>query len=255
MHPVLVSIGPLVLRTYSIIVELGILIGVYAAYRAARRQGIPGEQFVDMAVWTVIGGIVGSRLYYVVIAWDAERYYEQPLRIFASWEGGLVFQGAIIGGVLAMMLFIGRHRLPILLALDLGGLGMPIGHSVGRFACFFEGCCYGKPTDLPWGVVFPYHDQPVHPTMIYEAFGNLIIFMALWRFDKIKPFRGATFALYLMSYSTLRFLNEFLRGDPAQTFDGLRLAQWVCLGTFLIGALLLLYLRRSHADAQVEQPA
>ena len=251
MYPELVHLGSFTIRTYSVVTELGIIVGVIAAYKAARRQGIGADTFIDMALYAVIAGIVGSRLYYVAIAWEQERFYADPLRIVASWEGGLVFQGAILGAVLALLVFVRRHHLPLLLVLDIGAVGIVLGHAIGRWACFFGGCCYGKPTTLPWGVQFPFLDEPVHPTMIYESFANLIIFAVLWNVDKRKPYRGLTFALYLIMYSTVRFLDEFLRGDPAEVIAGLRLAQWVCLGTIVAGGLVLLYARRGRQEAPV----
>jgi phosphatidylglycerol:prolipoprotein diacylglycerol transferase len=128
---------------------------------------------------------------------------------------------------------------------DIGAIGLVIGHAIGRWACFFEGCCYGEAADLPWAVLFPTHIETVHPTMIYESLANFAIFGVLWLGDKRKPFYGFTFSLYLILYSTARFLNEFLRGDPAEVLLGLRLAQWVCLATIAAGLLFLFYLSRA----------
>mgnify|MGYP005838560935 CR=1 FL=1 len=249
MYPELLHIGPWSLRTYSVVTEIGIVVGVIAAYAAARRQGVRGETFFDVAIWTVIAGIVGSRLYYVLVNWELERFADEPMRILYSWEGGLVFQGAIAGSLLALLVLARLRRLPFLLIADIGAVGLPLGHTIGRFACFFQGCCYGLPTDLPWGVQFPNHDTPVHPTMIYESIANFLIFAVLWHLDKRKRFLGLTFSLYLILYSSVRFANEFLRGDPADVLWGLRVAQWVSLGTTILGVLLLaiLWLRTASA--------
>jgi phosphatidylglycerol---prolipoprotein diacylglyceryl transferase len=244
MYPELGQIGPWSLRSYSLITELGIIIGIIAAYKAARRQGMNADTFIDLAICAVVGGIVGSRLHYVVVAWEQERYWEEPIRVLFSWEGGLVFQGAIVGGLLGMLVFIWRRRLPFLSVADLGAVGLPLGHFVGRFACLLNGCCYGQPTTLPWGIVFPFLDHAVHPTMVYEALANLGIFAVLWRVDRRKPYPGYTLGLYLIAYSTVRFFVEFWRGDPTQYFLMLRQAQWMSLGLLLAGAMLLAYLSR-----------
>lgn len=243
MYPELLQIGSFTLRTYSVLTEIGIVVGVLAAYRAARRQGISTDTYVDLAVWAVLSGIVGSRLWYVVVNWELENYVQEPLRVFASWEGGLIFQGAIVGGILGVLLAARRAGLPFLLVGDLGALGLSLGHAIGRWACFFNGCCYGTETDLPWGVTFPFHSAPVQPTMIYESLANFVIFGLLWKLDARKPLPGFTLALYLVLYSTVRFLDEFTRGDPAELLYGLRVAQVVSLGTLLAGLALLLFLR------------
>lgn len=245
MYPELAQIGAWTLRSYSVVTEIGIIVGIIAAYKVARRHGIGGESFLDMAIWAVIAGIVGSRLYYVAIAWEQERFWEQPVRILFSWEGGLVFQGAIAGAVLALLILMRRHRISFWTLGDIGAIGLALGHAIGRWACFFQGCCYGEPTDLPWGVTFPSHLEPVHPTMIYESLANLVIFAILWRFDQHKPYLGSTFSLYLILYSTVRFLNEFLRGDPAEVILGLRLAQWASLFTIAAAAAIFFYLSRA----------
>lgn len=256
MYPELFQIGPFTLRSYSIITEIGIIVGVLAGYRAARRQGVKADDFIDLAIWTVAGGIIGARLWYAALAWEQERYWEEPIRILFSWEGGLVFQGAIFGGLLGMLVFVARHRLPFLLLADIGAVGMPLGHSIGRVACFFNGCCYGEATDLPWGVVFPFLDHAVHPTMLYESLANLGIFALIWKLDRRKPFLGFSFSLYLILYSSVRFLNEFLRGDLTQYFFGLRQAQVVSLLTLAAGLALLAYLRfsRRSKTADAGQP-
>jgi phosphatidylglycerol:prolipoprotein diacylglycerol transferase len=254
LHPELAQIGAWTLRSYSIVTEIGIIVGIIVAYRVARRHGIPGETFLDMAIWTVIAGIVGSRLYYVAIAWEQERFYAEPIRILYSWEGGLVFQGAIVGAVLALGFMVRRHRYSFWMLGDIGAVGLAIGHAIGRWACFFEGCCYGEAADVPWAVLFPNHADPVHPTMIYESLANLAIFAVLWQADRRKPFFGFTFSLYLVLYSTVRFLNEFLRGDPAEVLLGLRLAQWVCLATIAAGVLFLYYLSRTASRVETGEP-
>lgn len=246
LYPELFQIGAWTLRSYTVVTEIGIVVGIVVAYMVARRHGIRAETFLDLTIWTIIAGVVGSRLYYVAITWEQEQFYADPVRILYSWEGGLVFQGAILGAVPMLAFLVRRHRLPYLMLADIGVIGLSIGHAVGRWACLFEGCCYGQPTDLPWGVLFPTHAEPLHPTMIYESLANLVIFATLWQVDKRKPFLGFTSALYLISYSSARFLIEFLRGDPAEMVLGLRLAQWVCLVTILAGIALLLYLRRTQ---------
>ncbi len=249
MYPELLHVGAFTLRTYTLLSEIGILVGLVAAYKVAKRHGLGTMLFVDAAIWTLIAGIAGARLYYVVVNWELERFADEPLRILHTWQGGLVFQGALIGAALAMIAYHRVRRQPFLLLADVGFVALPLGHSVGRWGCFFQGCCYGQPTDLPWGVRFPFLAEPVHPTMVYESIANLFIFLILWQLDKRKPFHGFSAGLYLILYSVVRFFNEFLRGDPSVVVAGLRLAQWASVGSFLIGAIMLLYLRQRSRTA------
>ncbi|MHB1005246.1 MAG: prolipoprotein diacylglyceryl transferase [Chloroflexota bacterium] len=249
MYPELIQIGGWTLRSYSLITELGVIVGIIVAYKVARRQGLSPETFFDITIWTVIAGIVGSRLYYVAVAWGQERFYEEPIRIVYSWEGGLVLQGALVGAVIAIIILVWIHHVPFMLIGDIVAVGMSLGHAIGRWADFLNGCCYGQLTDLPFGVQFPLLREPVRPTMIYESLANLAIFLALWKLDKRKPFLGFTLCLYLISYSTVRFLVEFLRGDSAEMILGLRLVQWASLVTIVGAGLLLLYLRRTATQA------
>ena len=241
MHPDLFQLGPLTVHTYSVLVDLGILAGALIAYREAKRLGIDSNVFADFALWVIVAGLAGSRLYHVFMYPDL--YAGDWLSVFRLWEHGLVFQGAFLGGLIAGIIFVRLHRLPFWRMADAAALGLVFGHSIGRVACFFAGCCYGELCDLPWAVSFPVlGDGPRHPTQLYEALANLVIFGILLLVRRRKPFDGFVFLLYVALYSMVRFTDEFFRGDPAQMVGTLRLAQTVATTTFVVAVLLMLFL-------------
>lgn len=242
MRPELFQLGPFTIHTYTVLVDLGILVGVYIAYREAMRVGFDSDSFFDLAAWVVFAAIVGSRLYHVLFI-DWNYYAADWLRIFRLWEGGFVFQGAFFGGLAAGLVYLWRRKLSFWVAADFTALGLVFGHAIGRVGCFFGGCCYGGLCDLPWGVVFPNLGiGPRHPTQLYEGLANLAIFGILFAFRKNKPFNGFLFLLYVMLYSATRFSIEFLRGDPSQMIGSLRVAQAVAAMTCAIAFLLFLFL-------------
>ena len=173
MHPILFEIGPIKIFTYGFLLALGFLSAIFVAGREARRLGIPPGKFFDLCFYIILAALVGSRLLYVLL--ELRTFIAHPLKIFALWEGGLVFQGGVILAFLVAVYYIRRHGLPWRATLDALGLGTPLGQFFGRLGCFMAGCCWGSPADLPWSVVFSNPDtlcplrEPLHPAQLYEA--------------------------------------------------------------------------------------
>ncbi|MCL5074556.1 MAG: prolipoprotein diacylglyceryl transferase [Chloroflexi bacterium] len=247
MYPELLHLGGLTIRSYTLMIEIGLIVGLLVAYKEARRLGFTAEQFIDLAIWVVVAAVVGTRLYYVAINWP--EFEHDWWGIIRTWEGGLVFHGALLGGLLAAIIYVHTHRLPFWPVADFAAPGLILGQAIGRIGCFLNGCCYGVATTLPWGVTFPWNaGERLQPTQLYESAANFGIFAILWGLRKNKPWDGFLFVSYLILYSSVRFTLEFVRGDPAQVFDSLRLAQWVSLALLILGIGLGLY-RRSKAAA------
>jgi phosphatidylglycerol:prolipoprotein diacylglycerol transferase len=252
MHPVLFEFGNFTIYTYAFLVDLGIIVGASIAYLEARRLGYDKETFFDLAVWVIASAIVGARLYQVFfLVWD---FYSQDLfRIIRLWEGGLVFQGALLGGIAGGFFYLWRRKLSFWLPADFTALGLVFGHAIGRLGCFFAGCCYGDACTLPWAVEFPATPNiPRHPTQLYEAIANLAIFAVLFLVRKRKPFDGFVFLLYVMLYSSVRFALEFFRGDTTQMIGSFRLAQIVSMGTFVLAAAFIVVLMGRNKNADFE---
>lgn len=200
---------------------IAILIGLYLIKREVLRKNIPlnEDQITNFVLLTVLGGIIGARIYYVIFSWD---YYSQnPLEIPAIWHGGLAIHGGIIGGVLVGYWFTRRYHISFWRMADAVAPSIILGQALGRFGNFMNGDAHGIPTTMPWGIVFPptsiagreFPGQPLHPTMLYEMVINFGIFLLLWKL-RTRPHKdGFIFCLYLIGYSIGRFIVSFFRAD------------------------------------------
>jgi phosphatidylglycerol:prolipoprotein diacylglycerol transferase len=255
-------------RGYGVMVLAGAAAGVWMATYRAERAGVERELIWSMAFWLFIGGMVGGRAFYVIEYWQqrfhAESFRETFLRVINFPEGGLVVYGALLGGVIAVLFFIRKHALPALATFDLIAPSMMIGLALGRIGCFLNGCCYGGPTTLPWGVRFPpgsppFADQaasgalspgsptslPVHPAQLYSAITAALIGWLLWSYYPFRRRDGQVIALMLMVYPISRFLEEIIRTDEPSVFGtGLSISQNISLAVFVAGIGLWFYLSR-----------
>ena len=245
MHPILLKLGPATIYSYGAMLVAAFLIATRLAVLAASRLP-PGvgamspEQTLDMSCWSLLGGIVGGRLFYVALQPDL--FLQTPLEVVALWHGGLVWYGGFLGGVFAAWLYARSQRLQALAALEQLIPFVALGHAIGRVGCFLNGCCYGRPTQTWCGVVFPGHDTPVLPTQLFETLGLLIIYAALRILQQRSTGSrspGRILGWYLVSYAVLRFFLEFLRGDQTAWWLGLTLQQTISIGLFFGGTLLL----------------
>lgn len=212
MHPDLFTLGPFTLHTYGLLVAIGMLLAVFFAQRDASVLGIGSEIFWDLALWSILGGMVGARLTYVLVTW--KEFAHDWASIFRIWDGGLVFYGGFVGGIAGGGWFIRKHQLPFWKVADVTAPYIPLAHALGRLGCFFAGCCYGRES-RSWGLVFPaLGDQvPRLPTQLYEAGFNALLFLFLFlRRKKARP-AGRLFWLYVGLYAAWRFGIEFFRGD------------------------------------------
>jgi phosphatidylglycerol:prolipoprotein diacylglycerol transferase len=255
MHPILFKIGPITIYTYGFLLALAFLGAIYVAGREARRLGIPGGEFFDLCFYLILAALVGSRLLFVIL--EPRTFLSHPLKIFALWEGGLDFQGGLVLALIVAFFFIRRHKLPWRPTLDALALGAPLGQFIGRMGCFMAGCCYGKPSNVPWAVTFsnpntlcPYR-VPVHPTQLYEGFLDLGVFLFLYWFRPRKLYSGQMVLLYLCLAGLVRFGVEFFRSPLDYRgpvfFGWMPLTQLLALVLFLVcGGLLIFWGARSR---------
>ena len=213
-----------------------------------RRQGRAPGFGSELALWLIVGGVLGARLAYVAANWP--EYAREPIRILNIREGGLVFYGGWFGGMVALLLFARAKKEPLLPLADFTISAIPLAHAVGRVGCFLNGCCYGCPTDVRWGVFL--EGAVRHPTQLYEALLNLAVYALMWTAITRKPRHGTLVALYLVSYPVGRFIIEFFRGDPRIRFTGLTLAQLTSLAMITAGVALWTRLRRNPSPAAAE---
>ena len=226
MHPIAFQLGPLTLHWYGVLVAIAFLVGLWTASRRGVRDNIPPEKIMDLGPWLILGSILGARALYVISYWK-EKFAGRPLtEIFMVQHGGLVFYGGLIGATLAVIIYLRARKLPLWKFLDALAPSIPLGYFFGRFGCLMNGCCYGRPTDLPWAIRFPPEANEsngvgVHPTQIYDALLNLLLYAALAWLYRRKKFDGQISAGYLLVYPIFRSFVELFRGDyPAHYLGG-----------------------------------
>jgi phosphatidylglycerol:prolipoprotein diacylglycerol transferase len=220
MYPILFRVGGFNVYAYGFFLMVAILAGGILSMRRLKRGAldIPAERMIDLFFYSILSAMLGARILFVVINFDA--YRENPLAILKIWEGGLVFYGGLISAFGVAIGYMLRHRLPVWKLADLAAPSLALGLFFGRIGCFLAGCCYGKETSRPWGVVFTDPNSlaalnvSLHPTQLYEAGAALSILLFLAGGEKKKSFDGRTFWLFLLLYSIVRFLIEIWRGDP-----------------------------------------
>jgi len=241
MRSTLFTIFGLPVRAYGTMIAVGAALGAWRAVRVAKkRYGIDPERVYDLALVCVLGGIVGSRIVYVLLNPHTESWGQ----LYAVWNGGLSFHGGVAFAVLCGWIYTARAKLSFAKCADLLAPSVAIGYAVARIGCFLNGCCYGAPTCLPWGVRFCENGHltpPSHPTQIYAAIASLAIFLVLARLERLQGRPGFVFASYLGLYSIYRFAIEFLReGYSAKVWLlGLTQAQWASV-VVLAGAVVIL---------------
>ncbi len=240
MNPVAFTIFGIDVMWYGVLISAGVLAGIFVALKEAERTGFKEDDLIDFLLYAIPAGIVGARIYYVIFSWD---YYRQNLsQIINIRNGGLAIHGGIIAGVITGILFCKKRRINVLELLDLVMPSLALGQSIGRWGNFINQEAHGGPTDLPWGIMVD--GQKVHPTFLYESIMNILIFIFLVWFRKHKKAsHGQILGLYLILYSAGRFLIEGLRTDSLM-FAGMRVAQIISLASILIGAALLIYVKR-----------
>lgn len=230
MHPTLFHLGPLTISTYGVLVALAFLLAVWLARRAAR--GMPRElapmdeaALVDWAVWAVIGGLLGGRLFYVLLNWPV--YAGSPLEIVALWHGGLVWYGGFLGGLLATWLYLRRRGIGFLQGADQVIPFVALGHAVGRIGCFANGCCLGI--------------LQVIPTQLLESMALAGLYLVLRMLQTAKTHRrpGIVFGWYLIGYACIRGLVECWRVNQPMVADGITLHQAISAGLAAIGLWLI----------------
>ena len=268
MHPDLISIGFLHIKTYGACMVLGFLVAWQVISWLCRRTGRNAEPLSNLLMLMMVTGIVGARAAYVIEHWSSE-FAAHPGQIIRVDQGGLMFYGGLILAMAAFLVLCLARRERILPLIDLFAVVVPLGHAFGRIGCFFYGCCYGRLSESACAVAFPrgspaWHEQmrdgliandalralPVLPTQLFEATAVLLLFGALFflyrRFWKRAP--GLVFGCYLVGYACIRFGIEVLRGDPRATVGPFSISQTISLVLLLAGGALI-YQSRAHLAA------
>ncbi|MBM3821490.1 MAG: prolipoprotein diacylglyceryl transferase [Verrucomicrobia bacterium] len=260
MHPIAFEIAGFPIHWYGLLMAAGLVAGLWTAARRAARIGLSPDLVQEASFWILIGTLAGARGWYVATYWKEEFAGGPWTEIFNLRSGGLVFYGGLLGASLAVAIFARRRRLPLWNLADALAPSIALGHSFGRGGCLMTGCCYGRPTDVPWRIHFPADHWTkgvgVHPTQIYEMGLNLALFAVLsWRF-RHRQFAGQIFGEYLMAYAVLRAVVEVYRGDYAERLlvAGLKPGQWVSVAIFIAGTALWTWRRRAPSEGVPAEP-
>jgi len=266
MFPKLITFHSFVLPTYGMLVAIGFVAGIAVSLRLARREGLDHEKIYNLGIYLALAGMIGSKLFLLIQ--DREYYWENPRQLFSLsvLQSGGIFYGGLLVAIAVAVWFARASHISFVKLGDVFAPGIALGHAFGRLGCFSAGCCWGRPTSLPWGVTFndPYSHEvvgvplgvKVHPTQLYEAFAEAVIFVFLYFRYRKKRFDGQILGWYLLLYPTARFLVEFLRshdGDGEGMFWGnISNAQAISVVLVAAGVWLLWlspYRRRQQTSA------
>ena len=261
MHPILFHIGSFEMASYGLMMALAYLIPTWYLYRRLNYIKLDKDTFFNIIFIAFISALIGSKLLYIIVSWPemGSTLSEKLFTALRTFRYGFVFFGGAIVAICTLLYYLKKKKLPVLKIADFYIVALPLGHAVGRIGCFLAGCCHGRPTDMPWGVVFndphtlvapQYIGVPLHPTQLYEVGLNLILFFILQHFYKKQHRDGTILTMYVIGYACLRFFIEFFRGDFRGGFLlGMSPSQCIALATAAIAAIALYYLKKDTSHA------
>lgn len=270
MHQVLFSVPGTGMKIYGfgLLLTLALLGSMNLAAWRARREGLDGEQVYDLAIWVLLGGLVGARLFFVIEYWRTFGHWTEAFQI---WNGGIVLYGSVIGAVIVALLYRRARPFPLRPMMDAAAPAIALGVGLGRIGCFLNGCCYGDLCRLPWAVTFPrptapwrnhvdhaligpdaLRSLPVHPTQLYSALDGFLLVALLTAYYPLRKRDGEVMALLMVTYPVTRFFIERLRNDEAGFVSGMTISQAISVGLFLIGVAYWIYLRTLPAGRFVD---
>ncbi len=260
IDPVAISLGPVKVHWYGLAYLAGL---AFAWWLAARRSARPGsavkrEQVDDLIFFAALGVVLGGRIGYALF-YGADKLAEDPLWLLRVWQGGMSFHGGFLGVIVAMYLFARRRAIPFGALLDFIAPLVPLGLALGRLGNFIGQELWGRPTDVPWAMVFPRDPLQLarHPSQLYQfALEGLLLFAILmWYSSRPRP-TLAVAGLFSLGYGCLRFIAEFFREPDAhigfQALGWMTRGQLLCLPMILLGIYLMVV---AYRNAGVAQPA
>ncbi len=271
MCPELFPIGPFALRTYGLTLAASFFIGLYFIRRWGVREGLDANQLSNLAFLVIATGIIGARLGYVFFHLEEFKgNWTATFNPFQSGTFGIAGLNLYTGVILATaagFYYMHKIKLPFWKTADIFAPTVAFGIFLTRIGCFLNGCCYGTPTQLPWGVIFPpgsipdaeFGNQAIHPTQLYSSLFGLILFGFLVWHNKRKKFEGAAFSILLMGDSAFRFFIEFIRSYEPEMYlkvGGLHWTynQWMAILLFGFGLILSFGLRRKTSPIPNPSP-
>lgn len=245
INPVAFTVGEKPIYWYALIILTGFLLGFLFVYQSAKKRGLKKDHITDIALYSLIFGIIGARIYYVLFSLDE---FDNFLDIFKIWNGGLAIYGGIIAGILTVFIYCKLKKISVLNTFDICCGGLFIGQAIGRFGNFVNAEVFGKDTTLPWGMVVN-SVGPVHPLFLYEALWNTIGFIILLIFRDRKTANGQVFSFYLFWYSLGRLFLEGMRTNEFILYlipDVLGISQAVALVAMIFSLVLFIVVTKKN---------
>lgn len=238
MYPVIFKIGRFTIQGYGLMIGIGVIAALAMALYRAKKRGLNEDHIFDIAIYGVIGGIIGAKLMFIIV--EVPYIIKNPILIKDFILGGFVVYGGILGGALTAFIYCKRKRIEFIKYFDFLSPSIALAQGFGRFGCFLAGCCYGKVTTGPFGVNFKNsfiapHDIKLHPTQIYSSLGDFAIALILLYYGSREREDGRIGGLYLILYSIGRFFLEFLRDDPRGSVGILSTSQFICIFVLALG--------------------
>lgn len=261
MHPELLQLGPLHVRSFGAAMAVAFLVGTWLGLREARRLRLDEDRFVNVILVTLVAAVLGARALYVIE--HLAEFRDEWGSVLALWQGGLTLYGGLVAGTFAGLVSARRFGLPRWLVADALTPSLALGLMFGRLGCHLNGCCYGQPTTLPWGVKFPHDsfaylefgDTPVHPSQLYNAGLGLLLFAAVWIARRRVRTPGVLFWSFLLAFAIVRIPIDMtrayetdallLRAGPLSVTE----SQLTSAALALFSALMLVRLRREASAA------
>ena len=224
MHPTLFKIGSFELASYGLMTALAYLAASFYLFKRLHYIKLDKDTFWDIIFIAFVAALAGSKILYLLLSWQelGSTFSERALYAFKNFRYGFVFLGGAVTAIVSLLYFMKKKHLPVFKTADFFVVALPLGHAIGRIGCFLAGCCFGKPTHMPWGVSFThphtlvppqFQGLPLHPTQLYEVAANLILFFLLQHYYKKPHKNGGVLAAYIVGYCAIRFVIEFFRGD------------------------------------------
>lgn len=269
MYPRLLELGPITVYTYGVFLAAAYLVGLQLAIHRAKARGLDHTRVLDLGIYIIISALVGAKL--LLLVTDFRAFTADPRELLTLARSSGVFYGGLLLAVVVALVYIRKAGLPLWTTCDVFAPGIALGHVVGRFGCLFAGCCFGKPTHVPWAITFTNqfaHDNvgtplniPLHPTQLYEAGAELLILIFLLTTERSgRKFAGRTFWLYMLLYAISRYIIEFYRGDERGAVGPFSTSQFISLLLAPLAVAMLLYLGRfsrgpAHEGARRQRAA
>ena len=259
MHPEIAQWGFIHIRSYGLMLAVAFLIGTWLGLRESRRLGLDEDKVVNVILIVLVASVLGARALYVME--HVQEFRREWGSVIALWQGGLTLYGGIVAGTAAGLMAAKRFGLPMWTVADALTPSLALGAGIGRIGCHLNGCCYGRPTQLPWGVVFPadsyagleFGNAAVHPSQLYLAAAAFALFLLTWWLRRRLGVPGTLFWLFIVLFALLRIPIDLTRAyEPEATLlrsgaIGITESQLTSLAFALFGLLMIVRIRRTTA--------